>query len=218
MTRSQLSRDPRSKSMASYDPEFENAPKFSPEYDDSQPQATRLFLLWVCDRQRSYRADDHCLGGPCLLRDALVFPLRGGMDLDGAHGAAQGSASEEERKGVRERVDAFKRALDAGTAIDPLVLTSDDLNALIEDNPKFRGRLFTPGRGRQAQGSDQLTLGGPGHSDVQGTLPEWRGRAQSLAQRGHSCGDLGNAGGQRQASARAVSCRDAQAKPGQGRL
>ena len=37
---------------------------------------------------------------------------------------------------------AFKKALEAGTATDPLVLTSDDLNSLIEENPDFRGRLF----------------------------------------------------------------------------
>ena len=36
----------------------------------------------------------------------------------------------EQRQAVKERFDAFKKAVDAETPIEPLVLTSDDLNAL----------------------------------------------------------------------------------------
>jgi hypothetical protein len=128
--------------MASYDPEFDHAPKFSPEYDDSRP------------RQRG------CYFYGCVIASVLAVLLIIALAVLAFIGMRFFSGlveewtspapaelpkvqvSEEERKSARERVDAFRKALDEGTAADPLVLSSDDLNALIEENPDFRGRLF----------------------------------------------------------------------------
>ena len=128
--------------MASYDPEFDQAPKFSPEYDNSRP------------RQRG------CFFYGCVIASVLAVLLIIALAVLAFVGMRLFSGvveewtsptpaelpkvqiSEEERKSVRERVDAFRKALDEGTATDPLVLTSDDLNALIEENPDLRGRLF----------------------------------------------------------------------------
>ena len=128
--------------MASYDPEFDHAPKFSPEYDSSPPRQRGCFF-YGC-------VISSILAVILILALAVLafFAMRwfsGVVDQWTSPVPAElpkVQVSEEERRSVRERVDAFKKALDEGTAADPLVLTSDDLNALIEENPEFRGRLF----------------------------------------------------------------------------
>lgn len=128
--------------MASHDPEFDQAPKFSPEYDNSRP------------RQRG------CFFYGCVIASVLAVLLIIALAVLAYIGMRFFSGfveewtspspaelpkvqvSEEERQSVRERVDAFRKALEEGTATDPLVLTSDDLNALIEENSDLRGRLF----------------------------------------------------------------------------
>ncbi len=128
--------------MASYDPEFDHAAKFSPEYDDSRP------------RQRG------CFFYGCVISSVLTVLLIIGLAVLAFIGMRWFSGfveewtspapeelprvqvSEEERAAVRDRVNAFRKALAAGEAVDPLVLDSADLNALIEENPNLRGRLF----------------------------------------------------------------------------
>jgi hypothetical protein len=51
----------------------------------------------------------------------------------------------EQMDAVQRRVDAFKDALNAGRSTPPLVLTADDINALINTDPEFKpfkGRLY----------------------------------------------------------------------------
>ena len=48
----------------------------------------------------------------------------------------------ERRRTVAERFDAFKKAVEEGTPTEPLVLNSDDLNALIEERTPFKGKLY----------------------------------------------------------------------------
>ncbi len=144
--------------MASYDPEFEHAPKFSPEYDDSRPRQRGCFfygcviasvlavlmiialavLVFVSMRFFSGLVEQWTSPVPAELPKVQV--------------------SEEERKSVRERVDAFSKALEGGTAVDPLVLNSDDLNALIEADPDFRGRVFARVEGDKLKGQISIPL------------------------------------------------------------
>ncbi|HMF38532.1 MAG TPA: hypothetical protein VKF17_17965 [Isosphaeraceae bacterium] len=144
--------------MASYDPEFDHAPKFSPEYDDSRPRQRGCFfygcviasvlavlliialavLAFVFMRFFSGLVEEWTSPAPVELPRVQV--------------------SEQERKSVRERVDAFRKALEDGTATDPLVLTSDDLNALIEENSNLRGRLFARVEGDKLKAQISLPL------------------------------------------------------------
>jgi hypothetical protein len=48
---------------------------------------------------------------------------------------------EGERQAVEERVKAFKEALKAGKPAEPLVLTADEINALIAAFPGWKGRV-----------------------------------------------------------------------------
>ena len=128
--------------MASHDPEFYQAPKFSPEYDETRP------------RQRG------CFFYGCVIASVLTVLLLIALGI-GAFFAwrffssivQQWTAtapmelpkvplSDDERIAVKERVASFRKALEEGTAVEPLVLTGDDINALIEENPDFRGKVF----------------------------------------------------------------------------
>ncbi len=144
--------------MASYDPEFDHAPKFSPEYDDSRP------------RQRG------CLFYGCVISGVLAVLVIVLLGI-GAYLASRwfsgfieewtspapaelprAELSEDAQKATKERVDAFRKALDEGTANEPLVLDSDDLNALIESNPDFRGKVFVRVEGDKLKGQVSIPL------------------------------------------------------------
>ncbi len=128
--------------MASYDPEIEHAPKFSPEYDDSRPRQRGCFFYGCV------------IAGVLAVLMIIALAVLAFFAMRFFSGLVEEwtspvpaelprvQVSDEERKSVRERVDAFRKALEEGTAADPLVLNSDDLNALIEENPNLRGRLF----------------------------------------------------------------------------
>lgn len=47
---------------------------------------------------------------------------------------------EPQRVELRTKVEAFGKGLEARTATEPIVLTADDLNALVDDNPMFKGK------------------------------------------------------------------------------
>jgi hypothetical protein len=49
---------------------------------------------------------------------------------------------DDKRQTLQDRVKAFREAVDAGTAIEPLVLSGDDLNALIDDNAEAKGMIY----------------------------------------------------------------------------
>lgn len=46
--------------------------------------------------------------------------------------------SEEEYAALQERVDSFFDAVEAGTAMEPLELSADDINALIQNDPNWK--------------------------------------------------------------------------------
>lgn len=76
--------------------------------------------------------------------------------------------STEQMDAVKRRVDTFKDAVNAGRATEPLVLTADDINAIIHTDPELKalkGRLYVTaledGRGKLA-GSIRLgDIGAP---------------------------------------------------------
>lgn len=50
--------------------------------------------------------------------------------------------SERERKRIVARVEAFRKAVEAGENVKPLTLSGDDLNALIQESPRLKDRVF----------------------------------------------------------------------------
>jgi hypothetical protein len=64
----------------------------------------------------------------------------------------------EERESVKERFDAFRHAIDSGTPTEPLVLTADDLNALIEERTDLKGKVFVTIEGDKLKGQVSIPL------------------------------------------------------------
>ena len=64
----------------------------------------------------------------------------------------------EQRQVLKDRVEAFRKAVEAGTPTEPLVLTSDDLNALIEENPDLKGKIYVKIEGDEVKGQVSIPL------------------------------------------------------------
>ncbi len=128
--------------MATHDPEFYESPKFSPEPDELRP------------RQRG------CFFYGCVIASVLTVLLILALAV-GAYLAYRAinktveeytataprelpklEIPEEERKNVVERFKKFRDDIKEGTATEPLVLTGEDLNALVEEVPELKGRVY----------------------------------------------------------------------------
>ncbi|MFO0890522.1 MAG: hypothetical protein U0790_15440 [Isosphaeraceae bacterium] len=128
--------------MASYDPEFYQAPKFSAEYDESRPRQRGCFFYGcvIASILAALLLIALAVGAFFFMRflsgvvDEWTSPSP--MELPRVQ------IPEEDRQSVRRRVDEFRKAVESGTADEPLVLSSDNLNALIEENEDLRGKIF----------------------------------------------------------------------------
>jgi hypothetical protein len=128
--------------MATHDAEFYEAPKFSPEYGERPPRqrgcffygcviasilAVLMIMALVVVSYIGYRfvrksVEEYTSTTPMELPKVEIPPA--------------------ERKAVRERIDAFRQAIETDRPVEPLVLSSDDLNALIEEDPNLRGTIY----------------------------------------------------------------------------
>jgi hypothetical protein len=125
--------------MASHDPEFYEAPKFSPEYGEP-PRRERGCFFYGC----VFTAVLAVLLIIALAAVTYIGVRIASRFLDEWTSTApmelpKVQISEEQSKSVRERFDAFQKSLEEGKAVEPLVLTGDDLNALFEGNADLRG-------------------------------------------------------------------------------
>ncbi|MCA9182088.1 MAG: hypothetical protein KDA51_11565 [Planctomycetales bacterium] len=98
-----------------------------------------------------------CLIGGCLMSMLLVVGVMVALGFGTyyffAQQVAQYTSTEprqlpvvevapEKMKEIEARVDTFQKDVDQGEALEPLVLTSDELNALIAQQEKLRGHVF----------------------------------------------------------------------------
>lgn len=127
--------------MASYDPEFYQAPKFSAEYDAAPPRQRGCFFYGcvIASVLTVLLLIALAVGAFFMLRffSGMVEQWTSPTPME----LPKVEVSDEQRQEVRRRVDEFRKGFEAGTAGEPLVLTSDDLNALIEENAELRGRI-----------------------------------------------------------------------------
>jgi hypothetical protein len=144
--------------MSTNDPEFYQAPKFTPEPPYAVPKQRGCFfygciiasvlavltvillgaLAWIAYRFASQMIDQYTATTPREL-PKVEMPA-------------------EQRQTLKERVEAFRKAVEAGTATEPLVLTSDDLNALIDDNPELKGIIYVKVEGDEVKGQVSIPL------------------------------------------------------------
>jgi len=144
--------------MATNDPEFYQAPKFTPEQYEAPPRQHGCFFYG-------------CIIASVLA--VLMLILVGIAIFVGYRMVAQAidqytsttprelpkvEMPEEQVKAVKARFDAFREAVNAGTPIEPLVLTSDDLNALISQNEDLRGKVYIKVEGDEVKGTVSIPL------------------------------------------------------------
>jgi hypothetical protein len=87
--------------------------------------------------------------------------------------------SDEDRAALHARFDAFKKAVDKGEDTEPLVLSGDELNVLMADNPEVAGKVYFIIEGDKLKGQCSLPLDGLGLPGVQGRY--FNGKATFLA-------------------------------------
>jgi hypothetical protein len=144
--------------MSTNDPEFYQAPKFTPE----PPQ--------VLPKQRG------CFFYGCIIASILAVLFVILMGVIGFLGyrflnqmvdqytsttpqqLPKVEMSAEQLKTLKDRVDAFQKAVEAGTPTEPLVLTSDDLNALIQEKPELKGVIYVKIEKDEVKGQVSLPL------------------------------------------------------------
>jgi hypothetical protein len=128
--------------MASYDPEFHNAAKAPPVFFDSAPKRNGcwfygcVFVIvslviallglavfaFVIYRTLTQYVEDYTAEAPIALPKVEI--------------------PEERRKSAVDRARKFRDDVKANRKTAPLVLTGDDLNALVQASPKFKDRVY----------------------------------------------------------------------------
>ncbi len=64
----------------------------------------------------------------------------------------------EERRSLEDRVESFKKALEAREPTEPLVLTGDDINAWIESHTELKGKVYVSLEGDKVKAKISLPL------------------------------------------------------------
>jgi hypothetical protein len=146
--------------MSTNDPEFYQAPKYTPE--QHQPP-----------RQRG------CFFYGCIIASVLVVLMLVLLGVGSyflyrfvAQAVEQYTATAprdlpkvempaDRRESLKKRAEEFAKAVEKGKAVEPLVLTGDDLNALIEEEPdlaQLKGKIYLKIEGDELKGQVSLPL------------------------------------------------------------
>jgi hypothetical protein len=144
--------------MSTSDPDFYQAPKFSPEPPTAAPRQHGCFFYGCLI------ASILALLMVILVSIVLYVGYRfARQQVEKYTGTAPRELPKvempaEQRETLKERVESFRKAVDAATPIEPLVLTSDDLNALIEENPDLKGKIYVKVEGDEVKGQVSIPL------------------------------------------------------------
>jgi hypothetical protein len=138
--------------MSTNDPDFYQAPKFSPESYQAAPRQHGCFfygciiasilavLMVILVSVVVY------LGYRFVEQSILQYTGTAPRELPKVE------MPDEQRQALKDRVEAFRKAVDTETSTEPLVLTSDDLNALIDENPDLKGKIYVKVEGDEVKG------------------------------------------------------------------
>jgi hypothetical protein len=144
--------------MSTTDPDFYQAPKFTPEPPQAVPRQRGCFFYGCII------ALVLALLMAILLAVVAFFGYRffGQLVEDYTSKTPRElpkvEMPEEKRQALDAQVEAFQKAVESGAPTDPLVLNSDDLNALIEKNPDFKGKVYVKIEGDEIKGQVSIPL------------------------------------------------------------
>ncbi len=148
-------------STSTNDPEFYQAPKFTPESQQPPYQQPRQHGCFFYG----------CIIASILM--ALLLILTGLGVYFGYRFATQMveeytataprdlpkvEMPAEQRESLKKHVEGFRKAVEEGKAVEPLVLTSEDLNALIEEEPNLKGKVHLKIEGNELKGQVSIPL------------------------------------------------------------
>ncbi|MGP0062434.1 MAG: hypothetical protein ACLQGP_02370 [Isosphaeraceae bacterium] len=144
--------------MSTTDPDFYQSKPFSPEGDASQP------------RQRG------CLFYGCLITGILALLLAIAIGTitfllyrsftqfveentaTAPRELPKVEASPEERVAIKKKLKGFEKVVDANEPVQTLVLTANELNALIDENPDLKGQIYLDIEGDRIKGKLSIAL------------------------------------------------------------
>ena len=144
--------------MASYDPEFYEPPKSPSGYGDAQPRQRGCFFYGCVIASVLTVLLIIMLAVLAFIGVRFFYGLVEQWTSPAPMELPKVQLSEDQRKSARERFLAFRTALEAGTAVDPLVLTSEDLNALIEESSDFKGKIYAKVEGDRLKAQVSIPL------------------------------------------------------------
>jgi hypothetical protein len=157
--------------MSTNDPEFYQAPKFSPEQYQAPPRQRGCFFYGCIIASVLALLAAIFVGVLIFVGYRWVYQIVNDYTSTAPEKLPKVDMPAENRKTLQERVAAFRKAVSDGTAIDPLVLTSDDLNALIDDNDELKGTVYVKIEGDELKGKISFPL-----DKLQLPLPMVKGR------------------------------------------
>lgn len=147
-------------STSTNDPEFYQAPKYTPEV--TQPPRQRGCFFYGCIIATILMVMVIVLIGAFtyfawrLVNQAIEqYTATVPLELPKVDMPA------ERRESLKKRFDEFRKAVDEGKPVEHLVLTGDDLNALIEEEPEFaqlKGKVFLRIEGDELKGKISIPL------------------------------------------------------------
>src|SRR5580704_5331007 len=144
--------------MATNDPEFYQSPKFSAEPPAAAPRQRGCFFygciiasvlallvaimvaigIYIGYRFLNQLVDEYTATAPREL-PKVEMPA-------------------EKRQALKDRVEAFRKAIDTGTPIEPLVLSGDEINTLLEEHPILHGKIFVTIGGEKVKAQVSIPL------------------------------------------------------------
>jgi hypothetical protein len=144
--------------MSTNDPEFYQAPKFTPEQYQAPPRQRGCFFYGCIIASVLALLVAILVGILFFVGYRMLGKLVNEYTAAAPEQLPKVEMPAEKRQALKDRVEAFRKAVNAGTAIEPLVLTSDDVNALIDENDELKGTVYVKIEGDELKGRVSISL------------------------------------------------------------
>jgi hypothetical protein len=144
--------------MSTNDPEFYQAPKFTPEPPQELPKQRGCFFYGCII------ASILAVLLALLLAVAAFFAWRAFNQMIDQYTSTtplelpKVEVPAEKRQALKDHIEEFRKAVEAGNPTEPLVLTADDVNALIDENEELKGKVFVKIEGEDVKGKVSIPL------------------------------------------------------------
>jgi hypothetical protein len=144
--------------MSTNDPDFYQAPKFTPEPPTGAPKQHGCFFYGCIIASIMAVLTAIVVGVGAFFAYRLLNQLVDQYTSTTPLELPKVEMPPEQRTALKDRIEAFRKAVDAETPTEPLVLTSDDLNALIDENEELKGKIYVKLEGDEVKGQVSIPL------------------------------------------------------------